>query len=1084
MEPAPPSREQRVDQAIAEYLEAVEAGSAPDNDSFLARHPDLRAELSVFLADRERFAAAAGPRGPAAAAASEAPTLGPGDANSTSPPPAAAQPFGDYELLQEIARGGMGVIYRARQVSLNRIVALKMIRAGELATPADVQRFRLEAEAAALLDHPNIVPIYEVGEHQGQQFFSMKLIEGGGLASRVGDRAPGARKLKQREAARLLALVARAVHFAHQRGILHRDLKPANVLVDDRGQPYVTDFGLAKRVQQDAGMTQSGVIVGTPAYMAPEQAAARKGLTTAADVYGLGAILYELLTGRPPFQGATALDVLLQVLEQEPARPRALAPGLDRDLESICLKCLEKEPSRRYASAAALADDLERWLEGRPIQARASGALERAIKWARRQPAVALLGGIIIALSLAGVASLLAGGGTALLVVIALVWLAALFLFLKRQSLRRDTEEDGRQAKADELLVQAVFDHCAKIGIQTKMTKSESIQFLVQRRDAKEGGRRAESWSPGFWRLVINSAWVGGCIGTLYVFSTGSDFDLPSWGSIAAGFLVGAAIGCGCGVMSAAFRGKPVAALLSVLSMIIMLHLIDRLSRRDWEDLRFPPVFALPGLVALVAVFLGALDIKAARKGEKEPVVGVLLYLVARLVGVFGLVFLSSMLGGELGLLLRGGPIGRTIAELAGGVLGGLCGAALFIPPNPQANALVTDPESAEGMALLKQLGAIAPDACPTHPLCMALRHQLRAIVRDSSPKAAEWIALRLWELLTLLAILGAMVMTPFWLSWRNGTHGAQLGDYKHDPAAATSPERGESVNQARAPTVTAVAFSLDGLEMSADLDGVVILQRRPGDMRRFVLKVHKGSVVSVAFSADGQRALSAGQDGTRNRWDVSTGMMLRPFHGPESVVSCAAFAPDGRTVVTGGGEEPVVCLWDAESGREVRTLEGHRAAVRAVAFAPTGRQVLTAGDDGTMRLWDVASGLQVRRLKGYRSRALCVAVSPDGGRALSGHEDGSVRVWDLESEEEVKRLGRHRAGVNAVAFAPDGRTAFSGSLDGTVRRWDTTTGRQLGIGRGPAVHSLALSRDGLTVLAGCADGVVQRWGWPPLDGQ
>jgi eukaryotic-like serine/threonine-protein kinase len=387
--PFPSQCEQRLERIIADYLHAVEAGSAPDRAELLKQHPDLAADLGSFLRNRDAMDRIAEPLkqqvpGLETIGASPAPSGGVGTT---------VRYFGDYELLEEIARGGMGVVYKARQVSLNRVVALKMILAGQLASPADVGRFRAEAEAAGNLDHPNIVPIYEVGEHEGQHYFSMKLVEGGSLAALVGgrDHGPGISKDQQRSDASLVAKVARAVHHAHQRGILHRDLKPGNILIDAQDQPHVTDFGLARRVEGDSRLTQSGAIVGTPSYMAPEQARSEKVLTTGVDVYSLGAILYELLAGCPPFRAATPLDTVLQVLEEEPVAPRSIRPRIDRDLETICLKCLDKDPDRRYASAAALADELERWQAGEPIQARRTGVWERTRKWIRRRPAAAAL---------------------------------------------------------------------------------------------------------------------------------------------------------------------------------------------------------------------------------------------------------------------------------------------------------------------------------------------------------------------------------------------------------------------------------------------------------------------------------------------------------------------------------------------------------------------------------------------------------------------------------------------------------------------------------------------------------------------
>jgi serine/threonine protein kinase len=294
--------------------------------------------------------------------------------------------FGAYELIEEIAHGGMGIVYHARQLTVGRKVALKVLAAGHFASPDFIQRFRTEAAAVASLDHPNIVPIYESGEYEGHPFFSMKFVEGGSLARRIADRpAP----ISHHEAAELVAKLSHAVHYAHQRGILHRDIKPGNVLLDAQGEPQLTDFGLAKLVEKDSTLTHTMAMLGTPSYMSPEQARGEaKQLTTAVDVYGLGAVFYELLAGQPPFAGGSTIDTVRQVLENEPRRPSLIRPGIDRDLETICLKCLEKDPGHRYRSAEALAADLERWRKHEPIVARPASPLERMAKWIQRNQVI------------------------------------------------------------------------------------------------------------------------------------------------------------------------------------------------------------------------------------------------------------------------------------------------------------------------------------------------------------------------------------------------------------------------------------------------------------------------------------------------------------------------------------------------------------------------------------------------------------------------------------------------------------------------------------------------------------------------
>ena len=417
----PSSPEDPIDAVISAWLEAAEQGRAPDPEELISQYPEFAGELREFFADHARmlglaedFSPSARPlpetreipigEEPTLISASGSPIGGPDQmqtepGTAPKPPPsglgANVRYFGDYELLQEVARGGMGVVFKARQVNLNRLVALKMILAGQLASPQDVQRFYTEAEAAAQLDHPGIVPIFEVGQNDGQHFFSMGFIEGQSLAGRV-----AAGPLPPREAAQLVLEVAQAVHYAHEKGVIHRDLKPGNILLDKLGKPRVTDFGLAKLTESGSDLTGSGQILGTPSYMPPEQASGKiDQIGPPADVYSLGAILYCLLTGRPPFQAASPMDTLLQVLHQEPVPVRQLNPQVPLDLETITLKCLEKDISQRYTSAAKLAEELQRFLDGRPILARPVSSFERAWRWCGRNPIIAgLAAGIAVCL--------------------------------------------------------------------------------------------------------------------------------------------------------------------------------------------------------------------------------------------------------------------------------------------------------------------------------------------------------------------------------------------------------------------------------------------------------------------------------------------------------------------------------------------------------------------------------------------------------------------------------------------------------------------------------------------------------------
>ncbi|MCA9245806.1 MAG: protein kinase [Planctomycetales bacterium] len=394
--------------------------------------------------------------------------------------PAISKQFGDYELLDEIARGGMGVVYRARQIRANRTVALKMILAGNLAGKEEVDRFYAEAEAAANLDHPGIVPVYDVGEVDGRHYFSMGLVEGSNLAALVREQP-----LAPRHAAELLKQIVDAVAYAHERHIIHRDLKPENILLDTDGNPRVTDFGLAKRIEGDSNLTATGQVMGTPSFMPPEQAIGNiERVGPLSDVYSLGAVLYYMVAGRPPFRAASIVDTLRQVVEQEPVSPRELNPAIDRDLDTIALKALEKDPARRFSSARALADDLDRYLEGRPIQARPVSRIERTIRWARRNRIVAAL---------------------TMLVAVGLLALSAVSLYTARVA--RQLQETAEAKAASETTLRAEADKAtAKALERLAQTRhrhyAEQMQSLSQQLETPFAlatmAAKTTYWYPGF----------------------------------------------------------------------------------------------------------------------------------------------------------------------------------------------------------------------------------------------------------------------------------------------------------------------------------------------------------------------------------------------------------------------------------------------------------------------------------------------------------------------------------------------------------------------------------------------------------
>jgi WD40 repeat protein len=1114
MNPAPEdsARDRRLEEVLHGYLQAVDAGRPPDREALLQQHPDLAPELAAFFADQDEVARmaqdTAGPVAPAARGA-EAPTVAPGEVAPPAPG-TRLRYFGDYELLEEVARGGMGVVYRASQVSLKRLVALKMILAGALATPRDVARFRAEAEAAANLDHPHIVPIYEVGEHDGQQYYAMRFVEGTSLAGRPRSDA--------RTEARLMAAVAAAVHHAHRRGILHRDLKPSNILVDPAGTPFVADFGLAKRVDTDRSLTEPGALVGTPRYMSPEQAAGRKDLTVAVDVYSLGVVLYERLTGRTPFTGETVLEVLRQVRETEPPRPSSLTPGLDRDLETICLKCLEKDAPKRYASAEALADDLERWLHGEPIAARPVGAIERGWRWCRRNPAVASL---LVLTSL----SLVLGAGV------------ATFFAVRAGQRAAEAEESERRmrlAQAEEKAARGEAGHSSyinRITLANRAWEAGNIAFARQHLEATSPALRG--WEYRFLARLV--------------YRPEQTFVPPNGGVTAAVLSPDGKRIAGANRVWDALTGRELFALeepgdrpvFSPDSKLLMTGGMKGVWVQDAQTGRV--VFTVPeGRRAafspdgkrLATAGDNGVRVWDARTGRK------VLFLTAGPTPVADVAYSPT-----------GKQIVAVVDDKTVKVLDAVTGAEIRTLPTTSAGVShwAISPDGKK-IVLGYDQGEAGVWDVETGRLTASLQKHVGGVNNRVSPVAFSPDGKR-------------VATTAFW------TMLVRVSD------AQTGREL-FALDRFRLP-VGCFAFSPDGQSLATGCEdgGITIWDGRTGREVRS-LKGHTKGVRSLVFSSDGRRLVSASIDNTIQVWDVSGDQGVLSLRGHVDRIRSVRFSPDGRQVVS-GGDDKAVTVWDARTGQKVLSLRGQAAGVLGAELTSDGTRLVTWGDDQRVRVWDARTGrlafsIEVgtsvvalsadgRRIasasqnvvkvwdaqtgKQLASRevgalavgllawspdgkrlvhvdcdtrkegpdfaswdwegptdqkpfafrwsldmAYCVAFSPDGRWLVAGGDAGTAKVWDVRTGTEAVSLLGHLGPVLSVAYSPDGTRIITGSHDQAVKVWDAKTGQELLTlpGHAGAVHSVAFSRDGRRIVSGGADRTVRVWdagpvGWQPF---
>jgi WD40 repeat protein/tRNA A-37 threonylcarbamoyl transferase component Bud32 len=1012
----PASRNEGLQAVLHDYLQAVDQGQPPDRGELLRRNPELASELGAFFADQDRLerlardergaeAATLPPQAPAPAG--EAATLAPDAPAAGKAPLGAVRYFGDYELLEEIARGGMGVVYKARQVSLNRVVALKMILAGQLASESDVKRFRAEAEAAANLDHPHIVPIYEVGEHQGQHYFSMKYVEGGCLTDQV------SRLVQQpREAARLLAQVARAVHHAHQRGILHRDLKPGNVLLSPPSpsgraaggegyEPHVTDFGLARKVEGGSDLTRTGAIVGTPSYMAPEQARAEKGLTTAVDVYALGAILYELLTGRPPFRAETPLDTVLQLLDCEPTPPRALNPAADRDLETVCLKCLEKEPAKRYDSAAAFADDLERWLEGEPIRARPATAWEKTKKWARRKPAAA-------ALVLVSVAAL-----------IALVTSAAVFTVQLRLALGETEEQRGiaqqqenvaleQQKEARELrLLGRHYFYSGDMNLAQQAVESgETTRFvtLLERNipAAGEPDLRTFEWRH-LWRLAHRERLLleghSGPIISLryspdgkYLASVAGEANKPEacevrlW-EASTGRLKWAAQ-ADLPVLAFSPDGKTLAVgrgriLHGGTSGGAQVQLWDTETGRKSADIRTDRAG-----VIMLAFRPESHDLVMLEQGEHPASAQT---GASQILGLLSdtPVYLRKW-SAEAGW---GRPARLQTSELS---LASVTGAVV----TPDGKTLVAGLVGLRGSFLGLGLASLTRDSLDT----MSERMEGAAAVWDM-------VENRLTRILRGHSqVVHTVAVSP------DGSTVASAGLDGRLRIREVASGQDISAPVARVSELTRLAYCPDGSALAITAaDGTLHLWDT-ATARATPVAASAAAARCVAFSPDGQSLASGAADGRVRIWSFPVPpepVSLTPLKEKPRQYSFLrlTFSPDGRKLIASQGE--LVSVRDVDTGKELAIWKAYKK---------------TAGDKGPPTTFPFQSGMM-------RAHIGATAVSPDG-RLLAVNGNAGTLLWDLETQQERAHLPTD-SGVT-LHFSPDGRGLVAG-----YALWDVSSGRK-----------------------------------------
>jgi WD40 repeat protein len=1034
---------------LDEYIADLEAGRPADAASLLAKHSSIAQRLRVCLSGLNLLGEAV------PALAPTAPNLGP--------------EFGDYRIIREVGRGGMGIVYEAVQISLDRRVALKILPFAAGLDPRQLQRFKHEALAASHLHHEHIVPVYAVGCEGGVHFYTMQFIEGTSLAGIAATQRSADDGAHVRAMAQFAWQAAEALDHAHQVGVVHRDIKPANLLVDNRGHLWVTDFGLAS-VQGGEGLTVSGDILGTLRYMSPEQASARRGVVDhRTDIYALGVTLYELLTSRPAFSGQDRQELLARLAQDEPTPPRRLNQAVPTELETVVLKAMAKAPEERYTTAKSLAEDLHRVLHGEPVQARRPGPLARLARWGRRNRRLVAAATALVLLAAIGL-----GVSTAL------IW-QALRSAEKQRSLSEERELTGRRYLYSANMHMALDDwdqgHAARaLGLLEAQRPAPNLEDL-----------RGFEWYH-LWGLCHRGlrATFSGHTGPVLAVAVAADGSViasggedgtvrlwdPTTGRLRAtlqaqgGEIKGLAVSP---------DGRRLAAACSDNTV------------RLWDLTTDNPPATLAGHAGIVMAVTFSRD---------------------------GRTLVSCAADGTV--RVWDGENGQSRAILKGHN-GALTGVAL----SPNGSTLASGGHD----KTVRLWDLTAPNPVPhtlgehrSYVLCLAFAPDGRTLLSGSEDGVVQlwnvagrtaWASLRRHTGAVASANFSADGQRVASVSWDgslkvwdtdSGDVAFQLGHPGRAFAVAFVPGSQTLVtgcddgavrlwdaNPPEEPltlrghvgSARSVAFSPSGgMLASGGADGTVRLWDWAKGREPLALGKHSDRVMAVVFTPDGARLISAAVDGTVRLWDPATRSDLGPFEQAGHHVWSLAISPDGKILAAAGYTDQTVTLWDIATQRKRATLTGHTDRVWGVDFSPDGRTVASTSNDRTVRLWDVATAQERGRIDLPEQWVFAVAFAPSGDALATGSGEGTVRLWDLATLTECVSFRGHPASVRCLAFLPDGKTLASGSDDCTVKLWGVATGQERATLRGPLfpVWSLAVSPNGKAVGVGAGDGAITIW--------